>query len=247
MAIHDGVYIVDPWPAIYVEDLDTLLIADLHLGIEGSLEKEGIYLPLDVSSMVIDHVKMMVENSEASNLILLGDVKHEFGFPNPREWIVVKRLLRWLRSRGITVKVVRGNHDNYLTAILKEMEVPIYQGRLIVEEFTFTHGHLPLRLEDAKETIFMGHEHPSLMISEEEGVTHKFKCFLSGPYLGKKLVVLPAANDLASGTVINLANPSGLLSPILRGCDFDLFKAYLIEPGRGVKPFPRLKFIMENE
>ncbi|MFQ5710965.1 MAG: metallophosphoesterase [Candidatus Geothermarchaeales archaeon] len=243
LPIAEDIYIVDPWPAVYIESLDTLVLADLHLGVEGALEKEGIFLPLNVSLIVSKYVEEALEDSKASRLLLLGDVKHEFGFPNPSEWIEVKKLLNGLLARRIRVAVIRGNHDNYLISILRRLNTPIHQTHLNLDKYSFVHGHLPLKTEEMGEVIFMGHEHPSVRIRAETGVTHKFKCFLVGDLRGKMLIVLPASNELAGGVDVNVASPSEFLSPILRGCDLGLFTPYLLDPGHAVHRFPQLKFL----
>ncbi|NIM44359.1 MAG: hypothetical protein GTO54_01795, partial [Nitrososphaeria archaeon] len=134
-------------------------------------------------------------------------------------------------------------HDNYLIAILRRLNVLLHQSHLTEQDYSFTHGHLPLKLRELKGTVLMGHEHPSVRIREETGVTHKFKCFLVGDIDGRDLIVLPASNELARGVDINIVSPSELLSPALRGCDLSLFTPYLLDTGSAVRRFPKLKFL----
>nr|NIM44335.1 hypothetical protein [Nitrososphaeria archaeon]NIN51769.1 hypothetical protein [Nitrososphaeria archaeon]NIQ32274.1 hypothetical protein [Nitrososphaeria archaeon] len=138
LEITPNVYILDPWPAVYVEPLDMAVIADLHLGVEGALEKEGVFLPLNISTTVSKYVDEALEECGASRLLLLGDVKHEFGFPNPSEWIEVKQLLSRLLERRVRIEVVRGNHDNYLIAILRRLNVLLHQSHLTEQDYSFT-------------------------------------------------------------------------------------------------------------
>ena len=50
----------------------------------------------------------------------------------------------------------------------------------------------------------MGHLHPSVIISEKDGVKkEKFKCFLTGKYKGKKVILMPSFLDFPEGTPVN--------------------------------------------
>ncbi|MFQ5951453.1 MAG: metallophosphoesterase, partial [Candidatus Geothermarchaeales archaeon] len=123
LEILKGISIVDPWPVLYVEELGLLVIADLHLGLEESLRKEGLFLPAGTSRRASDVAREATMASGPRRVLLLGDIKHEFGFPSPSEWLEVKALLHWFVRRGLGVEVVRGNHDNYLVAILRKFGI----------------------------------------------------------------------------------------------------------------------------
>ncbi len=237
------IYIPDFQPFVYIKSIDSLVAADLHLGIEGALEKEGIFLPLNLSLKIIEELKRVIEDLNPERMIFLGDVKHEFGFPNPAEWVNVRNMIEWLKRRKIKVDVVRGNHDNYLIAILRKYEIPLHQEILSMGRYSFTHGHLPIEFEKLSDIVLMGHEHPSIRIRDESGISHKFKCFLLGEYDKRKLMVLPSVNELATGTDVNLADKDDLLSPILREVDLGEFIPYPICIGSSVRKFPKLKFL----
>jgi len=242
--IYEGIYVPEYQPAVFIERMDTLVLADLHLGIEGALEKQGVFLPLSVSLKLVEKIEELVEYVKPKRVIFLGDVKHEFGFPNPSEWINVKKLLQFLLDNNLLVEVVRGNHDNYLISILKRYGIPLHQDVLSCGEISFTHGHLEVKVENLGEIIIMGHEHPSLRLRDEVGVSHKFKCFLVGRVGEKVLIVLPSANELATGTDVNLTSREDFLSPILRKVDIKEFQPFPICIGKEIEKFPKLKYLL---
>ena len=230
---------------IYVEDLRALVVADLHLGYEEALSQQGIYVPPIQLSSIKQVLSDMLRQTDASRLILLGDVKHEFGSALRQEWKEVLELFSWLKERGLRVDVVRGNHDNFLIPILKRLEIPLHDPFLKEGKYFFVHGHKPLPVEAYGEDvkyIFMGHEHPAVIFRDELGIKIKFKCFLEGKIDGKTLFVLPALSPLMAGTEVNVED-TGRLSPILKSLDLDSFRVYVVDLEAGIYDFGELRLL----
>lgn len=229
-------YIADPWPAAYIKSLDALVMSDLHLGIEGALAEEGIYLPLSISESAVRLVRRILDDFGPRMIIFAGDVKHGFGLLNTSEWIHVRNLFREIHEE-YQVVVVRGNHDNYLGVVLDRFGIP-FLDRFDSGLYTVIHGHMkPDRLN---ELVIIGHEHPSISLRDDVGVKYKFKCFLWGVVGGHRVLVLPSLGELATGATINIYEEDRL-SPIIKGVDITSFKAYAIIPGETVQEFPVLK------
>lgn len=221
--------------------MNCLVIADLHIGYEAALEKQGIILPTSQYPEIKNQIKEMLKISKAKKLIILGDIKHEFGEATRQEWLEVSDFLDFLQQRGVELLVVRGNHDNFLIPILKKRGIQLYDPYYAEAGYFFFHGHkeASLSMLDKKHhTLIMGHEHPAVVIRDELGVKQKFKCFLKGKIFGKNLIVLPALSPLSEGSVINTLSKEELLSPILKKCDIKSFYAYIIEPKQTVVALP---------
>lgn len=235
-----GVAIVEPWPAVKVEPLDAVVFADLHIGIEEELAEKGIQVPIRTFEDVSEAVAGAVEASKASRAVILGDIKHVFGETTYIEWVDVRKLLQSLLDMGLELVAVRGNHDTFIRPILRKLGIPLHE-ELSEEGYLLVHGHrVPLSLGDDVEVVVIGHEHPAVKLRDTLGAVHKFRCFLSGEWQGRELVVLPSVNPLATGVAINEVGRDDLLSPILRSCELDSFVPFLIEPGEAVKKFPAL-------
>jgi len=236
--------IVEPWPALILDDR-MLIVSDLHFGIEEELEAEGIHVPSSLAPKIINYIIRPVKEMGLSEVLILGDVKHEFGYPSPSEWISTRKLIKNLKELNVKLKIIRGNHDNYIIAILKEHNIELIQPSLTVGEMTFTHGHIPEKeLTSTTDFIILGHEHPSIAIKDKLGFLHRFKCILHGKVEEKTLIVLPSLSPAAYGTDININPSSTFLSPYLKDKDISEMVPYAIEPGKGLQKFPKIKYII---
>ncbi|MCS7144271.1 MAG: metallophosphoesterase family protein [Archaeoglobaceae archaeon] len=179
----------------------TAVIADLHLGIENAMQNVGIAIPRMQIVDVISKVNEIVDKYEIEKLIIAGDLKHEFAENLPYEWDDVRV---FLDSIDVEISVVRGNHDNYLSAILSEYSIDLKDYERI-EDLYVVHGHKDLGFEK----VIMGHEHPAIKF-RKEGVIYSYSCFLVAD---KTKFVLPAFSPLVSGSDVLQGE---FLSPILR-------------------------------
>ncbi len=220
---------VDLFPyGAFLRDLGALVVADLHLGIEEYLASQGLYLPY---SQLPDLEKMIVEALERydpDRLILLGDVKHEFGRASDQEWRDVRDLMSSLKER-VRVEVVRGNHDNYLIPILRRMDVPLHDPMLKLGNVKLVHGHQKVELEG---TIVMGHEHPGIAIRKDFGAKVTFKCMLHGVFEDFEVFVLPAATMVGGAKDMLSSEP---LSPILREVGLSTMEVHVVDEVAGVR------------
>lgn len=240
MIIFKGGVVPGPYPALFLKEKRALVITDLHIGYESSLKNKGVYIPQNsypYMRSVIDH---LLRSTGAKTLIMLGDVKHEFGKPSPQEWVEVKDLLSFLHDNGIEVHVVRGNHDNYIIAILNRMNVPLHDPFMVLDEIFLMHGHKEGEIPEDSRVVLMGHEHPAVSSRDLSGSRYKFKCFLVGRIDKKRLVVLPSISPLSLGVGINETQRGELLSPVLRTLDVDTFTPVVVEERVGVFRFPQV-------
>jgi putative SbcD/Mre11-related phosphoesterase len=224
---------------LFIEDLETLVVADLHLGYEQALEEAGIFIPAVQYKFIKGFILKALEETGCRKLVILGDVKHEFGSALKQEWGETIDLLSTLKERGVDVHVVRGNHDNFLIPMLKRLEVPLHDPYLKENNYLFFHGHKELPLDawsGGAGYIVMGHEHPAVLLRDELGVSVKLKSFLVGSYGEATLVVVPALSPLMPGTEVN-APKAKFLSPLLREVDVGSMRAYVVELGSGVYDF----------
>jgi len=238
-----GLSIVAPYPSLFLDREEALIVADLHLGLEEEQESKGIHIPYTTFPKILELVLDPIKALNCKKVFLLGDIKHEFGKPLKYEWFTTKKLIKSIRSLGAEPEVIRGNHDNYIIWILKDLEVKLYEERLDLNKFTLSHGHL--KLEDFNHLI-MGHEHPVIALKDELGIKHRFKAFLDGKIEGKRVTVLPSVSPLALGLDINEVPSEELLSPILKGKDIGDLWVYLLEPKVALKKFPKLKFLFTS-
>ncbi len=171
-----------------------LVVGDLHLGYERELNKGGIDASKRIQEELIeDFERIFGKVGKVDRVILLGDVKHYFGKNVREEWLGVEVLFRYLKEKCNEIVIVKGNHDNYLTSITnKERNIEV-RDYYVWREYCFFHGNKDFEeLYDIGVKVWvMGHVHPAVTLHlgvKEE----KYKCFLTGKYKGKKIVILPS-------------------------------------------------------
>lgn len=234
----NDLFIADPWPAAYIKGIDALVIADLHIGLEGVLSEEGVFLPRTISESTVHLVYDILDSYSPSKIILDGDIKHGFGLLNTSEWSLIKSFFRELVSRNLDIVVIRGNHDNYLGVLLDKFGLKLLD-RYDYNGYTILHGHKMIDWNGVNEVLIIGHEHPSVYLKDELGTRYKFKCFLWGEYMNHKILVLPSVGELASGSVVGSYDFNDeILSPILKHIDLYKFRPYAIVPGKIVMELP---------
>ncbi len=99
---------------------------------------------------------------------------------------------------------MRGNHDNYLAAILAEYGIELKE-KVEVGEYVVIHGHR----EFEGDKIIMGHEHPAVKV-RVRGAMYTFPCYLVAD---STKIVLPAFSPLMGGSDVLRGE---FLSPILQ-------------------------------
>jgi len=238
MEIFAGVEILCPYPALYIREIETVVIADLHLGYEGIMAEQGIFIPKTQFTKQREMLNKIAHMRKAERIVINGDVKHEFSETSYHEFREVSELFELLKRCFKEVHVVKGNHDNFIIYVTRRHGVALHE-ELTLGKYHFFHGH---RMPHEAEAEFwvMGHEHPAIALFDEIGVKEKVKCFLYGSARGKKLVVMPAFSPLAYGSEVNAMPKSELLSPFLRSIDVDALNVVAVSEEAGCLPFTRL-------
>ncbi len=202
--------------ALYLKEERILIIADLHIGIEESLVKQGILIPKfhfrDLVQKVEHIFSVLEENKRPVNTIIInGDLKHEFGTISDEEWRNTIKMIDYLSRKCEKIVLIQGNHDKILGPIADKRKVQLVQS-LFIGDKAVIHGDRKEEFPSSVKTIIIGHDHPAASVSE--GIrTEKYKCFLTGKYEGKTIIVQPSLNPLTEGTDVT---KDLLLSPYLK-------------------------------
>ncbi len=219
---------------------DTLVIADLHLGYEQSLNMDGIMVPKFQYQKILERILEILDKTNAKQVVINGDLKHEFGRITRQEWKESLNFIQFLKENFSDVVLLKGNHDNFTKFIAQKTDLEVYESYAL-DEFIIMHGDkIPDNLMDNKEpTIIIGHEHPCIGIRNGERL-EKMKCFLKGSYKEKNLIVMPSFNFVTEGSDILHEKP---LSPFLKHRSTDEFEVYGVENFE-VLPFGKIKDIL---
>ena len=219
MEILKGIKIVDL--GLYITKHKTLIIADIHIGYEEALNKQGILVPRFQFKEVLERLERIVAKVSPETIVVNGDIKHEFGQISDQEWRDTLKVLDFLSKHCKKIVLTKGNHDTILGPIAKKRNVEIVDSYKVGDIY-ITHGDkIPETLEFANsKTIIIGHEHPAVGLRKGQRV-EQYKCFLAGRWKRKNLVVVPSFNLIVEGTDILQEK---LLSPFLTNIkNFDVY------------------------
>jgi putative SbcD/Mre11-related phosphoesterase len=188
----------------YFPELKLLAIADLHLGYEEAMNGAGIMLPRSQFNETIEDLdkifsEIKKEKKKVEEVVIVGDLKHEFSGLLNQEWGEVLELIELLKKKAHKVIIVKGNHDNYVANIIKDKAK--ISNFYIKDVVCFVHGDKPhLECLDKKiKLIIMGHKHPAVTLREGEK-SERYKCFLVGEWKGKRVIILPSFFPLVEGS-----------------------------------------------
>jgi len=211
---------------------DVLVIGDVHIGYEEALNKQGILIPrfhfkdlIQQTEKILKEIKSKKigkKKFKLKTIVLLGDLKHEFGTISDQEWRETLKFLDLLSKHCKKIILLKGNHDTVLGPIAKKRNLEVVEDYKH-KDILFLHGHKKVKIPKEINTIIIGHEHPAVTV--REGLRHEtFKCFLLGEYEKKNLIVVPSFNPLIEGS--DIMNER-LLSPLLSDGIED-FEAFVI-------------------
>lgn len=205
------------------EGESTLLISDLHLGVEKEMAKKGFRLPA-YSVKMVERIRNLSEKYRTNRLAVLGDVKHTVGKVEDIDWGVIPWFFDTMLDLFQSVEVVPGNHDGNIKTVLPQRVVlhpsqgtVLGKGR---ERIGVAHGHAwPSEEAIATRNLVIGHSHFTYEMRDSLGsrsreavwVTAKYDVaelmagagYASGAKGKGKLTVMPPFNRLVGGQPIN--------------------------------------------
>ncbi|MEK6908422.1 MAG: metallophosphoesterase [Nanoarchaeota archaeon] len=179
----------------------TLAIGDLHLGYEGAMRKSGVMIPVRLyEKCIVDFDNIIKNIGEVNNIVILGDIKHEFGFILEDEWKYIIRFIEYVKTKCKKLIIIEGNHDVVLFPILKKMGI-ISNDYFIWNDVAFMHGDKKFEEINSKDINYwvIGHGHPAVLLYDDIK-KEKYKCFLYGEYKTKKIIIVPSFFPLVEGT-----------------------------------------------
>lgn len=204
-------------------DDKTLLISDLHLGLEKEMAKKGFRLPA-YSVKMVERVKRVAEAYGARRLAVLGDVKHTVGKVEDIDWGAIPWFFDTMLDLFELVEVVPGNHDGSIKTVLPpKVKLDSSQGTVLGEgrsRIGVAHGHAwPSEEAIATRNLVIGHSHFTYEMRDALGSRTRESVWVSAEYgvaelmegagyrsklKGKgKLTVMPPFNRLVGGQPIN--------------------------------------------
>ena len=138
MKILDDIEIIDL--ALYLKKHKTLVIADIHIGYEEALNKQGLLVPRFQLKEVLRRSEKIVSKVKPDTIIINGDIKHEFGEISDQEWRDTLKVLDFLSKHCKKIILTKGNHDTILGPLAKKRSVEVVD-EYKIDDVYITHGH----------------------------------------------------------------------------------------------------------
>jgi putative SbcD/Mre11-related phosphoesterase len=166
--------LLTPHPALVVESGERVMMAaDLHLGLEYDLAKQGINIPYQWNR-ILDELMMLLEEYQPDRLILLGDVKHGVPATSFQEKREIPIFFETLLEAVEKIDITRGNHDANLQKFLPE-KVTLHssKGLIFGDDFKVAamHGHAwPKPATMTANAVIMAHNHPTVLFNTPIGI-----------------------------------------------------------------------------
>jgi putative SbcD/Mre11-related phosphoesterase len=210
--------------ALYIKSINTLVISDIHIGYEEAINKQGFLIPRFQYKLIKNTLsKIFSKIKNIDKIIILGDLKHEFGTISKQEWNNTLNLINYLETKCNKIILTKGNHDTIIEPLNKSNKLEIldtYEENNIL----FCHGHKIPKIKKSIKTIIIGHEHPAISIKSSVR-KEVFKTILIGKYKNTELIIMPSLSQISEGTDILTQK---LLSPFLKNINLKEFKALII-------------------
>jgi uncharacterized protein len=210
--------------ALWIEKEKMLIFGDFHLGYEDALIDAGMFIPKSMFPEIKKEVLDLLSELKPKVVVIDGDLKHEFSRISGQEWQDALELIDLIKKQAELI-IIKGNHDNILNKIAEKrgLETKNY---FILNKIAILHGdEIILDVLDKKiQTLIIGHDHPSVSLSDSVKV-ERYKCFLLGKYKDKKLIVMPSFFNLVEGSDIKKEK---LLSPFLKSSKINEFEVFVL-------------------
>jgi putative SbcD/Mre11-related phosphoesterase len=215
----------------------TLVISDLHIGIETHLLKKGFHLASRTGEMerTIDECA-----EECNRLIVLGDVKDAVPGSSKQEFREIPEMFERLFRKFDFVDVVRGNHDTNIEDFLPPGVRVHSASGMVLDDVGYIHGHTwPSEEVMSCSTVVIAHEHAAVMFRDGIGKQTTEPCWMRGSFLNgggrfehhpDSFILMPAFNRMLGGSPVN-TNGGKFLGPVLNSgmLDLDNAEIYLLD------------------
>jgi metallophosphoesterase superfamily enzyme len=244
---------IPDWPVLELlppgkEQGGTLILSDIHLGIDGTANSPRSTGPASPAAMSWSLVELARSRS-ARGFLIAGDAKHPIvGVPRDLRPIVFD-FFSTLLAAGFRVEHVPGNHDVGLAEHLPR-EVVLHPAAGIVRHGVGVfHGHRwPSDAVLGARTIVCGHLHPAYRFAPTpEQAVSKQRCWVRvefpppppargrrrrkrAPITARELIVLPAFQPMCANEALNRLRPSrGRTFLVKRFLSKGTSRAYLLD------------------
>jgi DNA ligase-associated metallophosphoesterase len=165
-------FVLLPGRALWWPRLQTLVVADVHLGKGAAFRKLGVPVPAGGSMKDLGRIATLAQRTGASRIIVLGDLVHARASYQPE---LREAMLAWREKHSdVNLLLVRGNHDRTAGRLagelnIEEAEEPVGCGGILL-------SHVPRY--DLGRPVLAGHVHPVVSVRDFDRSRVRLPCFV---------------------------------------------------------------------
>ena len=192
--------------AAWLPEVQTLLVADVHLGKARSFTTWGVPVPGDVDAATLARLTTVIEAAAARRLVVLGDWLHG---PRALDAVLLQRLESWRRRHAeVEIIVIGGNHDRRAPRLPPALDIDCVDGPITLPDAAgLVLDHDPVTRSPRPTTgdgyRLAGHWHPVVRLRGRADAL-RLPCFISAParvccrHSASSPVVIPSGNGPAT-------------------------------------------------
>jgi DNA ligase-associated metallophosphoesterase len=179
--------------ALWLPDLSTVLVADVHIGKAATFRRLGTPVPEGTTAATLQRLSKLLHATAARKLVVLGDLLHS---AHARSGAPDATSSAWrARHTEVALTLVSGNHDRSAGA-----PPPGWAVRVVEEPYALAAGlalvHHPREVPG--HYTLAGHVHPALVLSSRGPGALRLPCFHLGAHCG----VLPAFGEFTGSHAV---------------------------------------------
>ena len=180
-----------PEKAIWIEEIKSLFIADLHFGKATHFRKSGIPIPEPIHTIDLQVISLLIEKYTPTDFYILGDLFHSDW---NEKWEELNNFLGGFTDTNF--HLIKGNHDvlspfAYRQSLFQIHENPVELGNLFLT-------HEPSEeIPDGKLNL-CGHLHPGVRLYGKGRQSIRISCF----HLSENQLILPAFGNFTGLAII---------------------------------------------
>ena len=181
--------------ALYLPDVEALLVSDVHLGKAETFQSLGIPISSAVNIENLDRLRSLLTQTRAKQLFILGDLFHS------KRSLVPEVLISWdsfLKEIGVKTSLIVGNHDRQLVSSLPPLAMDYQTDAVMFGPFLLSHE--PEISHDAVLNI-CGHIHPVVRLRSPTD-SLRLPCFFVEH--DQKRLTLPSFGEFTGGYEVDL-------------------------------------------
>ena len=170
-----------PERALWIESLDSLLIADLHFGKAAHFRKSGLPIPEVVHDYDLLRLKRLHAEFRPANTFFMGDLFHSHW---NNQWGFLNEFLSEISDTQF--HLIKGNHDVLGSEAYQQSILKIHEEPFILDRFVLSHE--PMKSVPAGLLNICGHIHPGVRLAGKAKQAVTLSCF----FQSESRLLLPA-------------------------------------------------------